>query len=478
MAHMATMCAVYARISSDDGSALGVARQVEDCRREVRRRGWEVAEVYTDNDVSASKGKIRPEFERMLGDVRAGHIDAITVWDVDRLTRTPRELEDIITFADDHNLKLASVGGEVDLATEQGRLTARLKGSVARYEVEQSSRRLRRKHEELARAGSPNGPRAYGYTRTHKDNGPGTKKVPVDVVNPEEAAIIREVATRILEGEGLWRIAKDLTARGITTPRGGPWQSQTLRRMVLKPRNAGLRAHNGRIVGEAAWEAILDRDTFDRVTAKLTDPARRSNNRGTEVRYLLTGFAECGKCNRPLVGTAEFHYSYRSFPHTYSCHNAGCHGVSRNMALVDEKVEGYVVALLAREGVRLFGGDPERAQAATERIDALEAKLANAADQWTADIITDEQLARITARIRPQIAEERRARDAAQPSPEVKRYTGEGAAAAWEAATVEEKRMVLGILRDLGMHITIKVIGPGNRATADDIEVSWEKVAA
>lgn len=112
--------AIYARISSDDGTALGVARQVDDCRREVERHGWEVAEVYTDNDVSASRSKVvRPAYQRMLEDVRAGHLGAITVWDVDRLTRTPRELEDIITFADEHNLKLASVGGEIDLGTSR-----------------------------------------------------------------------------------------------------------------------------------------------------------------------------------------------------------------------------------------------------------------------------------------------------------------------------------------------------------------------
>ena len=63
-----------------------------------------------------------------------------------RLTRTPRELEDVIDQADRLGLKLASVGGDIDLATEQGRMMARMKGTVARYEVEQQARRLKAKH--------------------------------------------------------------------------------------------------------------------------------------------------------------------------------------------------------------------------------------------------------------------------------------------------------------------------------------------
>lgn len=353
-------------------------------------------------------------------------------------------------------------------------MTARLKGSVARYEVEQSSRRLRRKHDELAAAGSPNGPRAYGYTRTHVDNGRGNL-VPVDVINPEEAAIIGEVAARILDGEGLWRIVGDLNARGITTPRGGPWQTQTLRRMMLKPRNTGLRVHRGKIMGDAAWEAILDRETFDRLTAKLTDPARRTNNRGTEVRYLLTNIAECGKCHRPVVGRAEFHYAKRSFPHKYVCPHAGCMGVSRSMALVDAKVEGTVVGILARDGVRLLGGDAAQVEKSDERIADIEAKLAKLADRWTTDAITDAEWERMTGRLRPMLEEERRKRRAALPVENLARFTGESAATAWPEADLETKRSIIRIMQGLGMHITIRVIGPGNRGTADDIDVWWEE---
>ncbi len=64
---------IYARISSDrEGDGLGVARQLEDCERLAERKGWRVAERYVDDDVSAWSGKRRPEYERMLDDLRGG----------------------------------------------------------------------------------------------------------------------------------------------------------------------------------------------------------------------------------------------------------------------------------------------------------------------------------------------------------------------------------------------------------------------
>ena len=72
---------MYARISSDrDGDHLGVRRQVEDCERLIARKGWEVAERYVDDDVSAYKGRVRPAYRRMLDDVRGGFLDAVVVW--------------------------------------------------------------------------------------------------------------------------------------------------------------------------------------------------------------------------------------------------------------------------------------------------------------------------------------------------------------------------------------------------------------
>ncbi|WP_374969017.1 recombinase family protein [Terrabacter sp. BE26] len=460
---------IYVRISRDsEGLGLGVERQLADCKRLVTQLGWAVAGIYEDNDVSATRGKPRPAYERMMRDVANGVLKAVVVWDVDRLTRTPRELEDVIDHADRLGLKLASVGGDIDLATEQGRMMARMKGTVARYEVEQQRRRLKAKHRELAANGAHIGKRPFGWN---------FRPDRTLTLNPEEAAVVRECVDRVLCGQGLWKICNDLNRRGIATSTGKPWHTVVLRQMLLRWRNCGVRTHLGKEMGPGQWEPIIDRSTHERVVALLTDPGRRSNNRGTEPKYLLTSIAYCGVCGGPLVGTNEYTYVLKSgrkrvYPHTYTCAHAGCMKVRRRMADVDELITSVTLGVLKRDGVRLLGGDPAAAKHARERIAALETKLALAADQFADDTITGDQLRRVSERLKPQLTDERARLATAQPNPELADFTGETVDAAWHASDIETRKR---IIRLLGMRITIKPIGSGNGRTFDpgSIQIEW-----
>lgn len=466
---MTTSAAIYVRISRDtEGSGLGVNRQRRDCQDLAARLGWVVADVYEDNDVSASRTKPRPSYERMMEDVARGAIQAVIVWDVDRLTRTPRELEDVIDHADRVGLKLASVGGDIDLATEQGRMMARMKGTVARYEIEQSRRRLKAKHAELAASGAHIGPRPFGWDfRADRSL----------TINPAEAAVLRECVERVLAGEGIWKITKDLNERGIPTSTGRTWATQVLRRMLLRWRNCGVRTHNGKEAGPGQWDAIIDRATHERVVALLTDPARKTNNRGTEPKYLLTSVARCGECGGFVVGTSEYTFKLkngrtRTYQRAYKCPTSGCMKVQRRMADVDEHVTRVLLGVLKRDGIQLLGGDPVAAAQAQDRISTLEAKLALAADQFADDTITGEQLQRISERLRPQLDAERTKLRRAQPESALSEFTGSDLEDAWEQSGIETRKQ---LIRRLGMQITIDRIGPGNARAYDPsaVRIEW-----
>ena len=77
-----------------------MARQVEDCRRLAETLGWEVAQEYVDNDLSAYSGKRRAAYEQMLTDLADGLRDAVICYHVDRLTRRPLELETFVATVD------------------------------------------------------------------------------------------------------------------------------------------------------------------------------------------------------------------------------------------------------------------------------------------------------------------------------------------------------------------------------------------
>jgi site-specific DNA recombinase len=282
---------VYARISSDhDGDGLGVRRQLADCEALAKRNGWTVVDRYVDDDVSAWSGRARPEYRRLLNDVSAGALDALVVWHLDRLHRQPRELEEFFEVCDEAGLsRLASVAGDVDLATDDGRFMARILGAVSRKESDDKSRRIRRKAEEIALAGrvGGGGTRPYGFERDRV------------TVRESEAAVIRECISRFLSGEAIRSICTDLNDRAVPTVQGGPWKTQTLTRLIGSPRISGEREHRGVIVGPAVWPAIVPPADTARVRAILADPSRRTNR--SARRYLLNRLLRCALCGETLV---------------------------------------------------------------------------------------------------------------------------------------------------------------------------------
>jgi site-specific DNA recombinase len=284
--------AVYARISHDpSGERLGVQRQEADCLEEAKRGGWSIGQVYVDDDRSAfDTRKPRAEYQRLLKDIQLGLRDGVMIWRLDRLHRQPRELEEFIVICDKHRVALATVTGDVDLATSQGRLLARAWGAFAAHECEIKTERLSRANLERARHGTMRiWRRQYGF------------KVDGKTVNEAEARVIRESAARVLRGESLRGICADLNWRGIPTARRVLWTAASLRCMLGNPRLAGWSTYHGEVVGKGAWKAILTRRHSERIRSLLADPERRTGD-GTRRCYLLTGLVRCGRCGGPVRG--------------------------------------------------------------------------------------------------------------------------------------------------------------------------------
>src|SRR5918997_560280 len=194
---MTTRAAIYCRISKDKvGAGLGVERQQTDCRALAERLGWSVVEVFTDNDLSAYRGKSRPAYRRMLDAIRAGRVDAVIAWHNDRLHRSPRELEEFIGTCEPRSVPTHCVkAGELDLTTASGRMTARITGAVARGEVEHMSERIcAQKARATAEGKWTGGGRPFGYSRD------GMALVPA------EADAVKDGVRRVLAGESVYSI--------------------------------------------------------------------------------------------------------------------------------------------------------------------------------------------------------------------------------------------------------------------------------
>jgi site-specific DNA recombinase len=454
--------ATYCRISDDrEGKALGVQRQHEDCEALVESRGWTLAARYVDNDLSAYSGKARPGYAQLLDAVRGGLIDGIVAWHPDRLHRSPRELEDFLTVVEQHGVQVETVrAGEWDVTTASGRMYARNLGNFARYESEQKSERVRRALEQRATMGRAHGRIAYGWDRVVQPDGSKT-----DVINEQQAALVREVAARIVAGDSLRSIVVDLNMRGVESPTGKPWAKNLVRHLVTRERNVALRVHRGEVVGAGEWPPILERGLWEQVRAVLADPARKTSTSSAAV-HLLSGIARCGICEGPMRASQN-----RTVP-SYRCADRSC--VSRNRADLDELVVGVVCARLARpDAVDLLTppADDRTRQAAVEAGE-LRARLDIAADDYADGKLDREQFHRITERLRPRLDAAQARSRVVDASPLLHGLVGaEDVRKVWHALPLSRQRAVVDLL------LACRVLRTKSGARVFDpeaIEITWK----
>jgi site-specific DNA recombinase len=376
--------AILVRISDDRaGDAAGVDRQEADARALAERLGWIVGEVIVENDTSAYKRRtvtlpdgttalrvVRPGFRRLLELLSLGQVDGVLAYALDRVARDPRDLEDLIDVVEQARVPVESVTGSLRLATDADISMSRIMVAIANQSSRDSSRRIRRKHEQLATEGryGGGGARRYGFAPdgvTH---------------NPVEVAEIRYAAKRIIDGASINQVCRELDERGVPTVRGRPWSARALAGVLAGPRVAGLRVHRGEVVGPAAWEPILDQDTYVTVVAALK--ARTDHGaQPTSLKRWLNGVLRCGLCEEPMVGQFMKGGSWRYW---CSTERAGCGHIAIHGPGVEAEVERQVLDYLRRPDV----------------VAALsEATSAKGAERARADLAEDEAQLKALARM-------------------------------------------------------------------------------
>lgn len=366
---------VYCRISDDpQGRRVGVDRQELVCRELAAARGWSSVEVYVDNDVSAFSGVVRPAYHRMLDDLQLGRLQAVVSWDADRLHRSTRELEDFMDMAIAAGVAIVTVtAGDINLASAEGRLQTRIKGTISRYESEHKTERTRAGMASLAQAGRwKGGPRPYGYDVDRDNHGRPLRDGRLVIIEAE-AAIIREAAARVLAGDKLFTICKQLNLRGVPTAQGTKWRTQTMRRILTNPTTVGQREHKGHIVADALWPGVLAHADWEQLRALLlpTRPGTRTTWTGHRLYLLTGGIAVCGACGSNLHAHSR-HPGVRSYNCISGPDKEGCGGVTASAKALDTFV---AAAVLTRQPPRRAPQpDPtEPTRSATRQEDAARA---------------------------------------------------------------------------------------------------------
>lgn len=468
---------IYVRISKDrKGDMLGVGRQEDACRAMAEEMGWEIVDLYLDDDLSAFRGKRRPGWERLLVDIRSRAIDGVLALHPDRFNKGGRDLEDLIDAVESSKCMVKTVHfNHYDLSTRSGRMLARVIGATARDESEAKAERYCDKHAELASRGRwKGGPRPYGYdvARDLMGKPVGDGRL---VMIPEEAEVIRGAADRALAGETLYSICSDLNERLVPTAQGAQWRTQTLRRILTDWTHVGIREYHGEPMGEATWPPILDEAAHRRLRLLLLDPAR-SVGRRARVFLLAGGLARCGLCGVKLIGMRR-----GSGARTYACQKANDKNGCGAIYCVAEPLEALIVEAvtlrldtphLARALAEQGNATPGRADDPEAVLIEAQAKLDELTDMWSSDQITSAEWFRARKAVEDRREQAQHRLSASMRAPAAAAWVSKGGAlrSAWPAMSLDQRRAVIGAVVE---QVVVNPTTIRGRFDPERVDVVW-----
>ena len=331
-----TRCAIYTRVSTEEQAREGysLAAQDERLRSHAKSQGWAVYKLYCDDGYSAASRK-RPALKRLLADATLGRFDVVLAYKIDRLSRSLKDLLDIVAELNESKVGFKSCTEMIDTTRPEGRLMFHQFGSFAQYERELIGQRTRFGMMKRLKQGLWNGIPPYGY---RLDDG----KLAIE---PAEARWVKQIFDWYLtKNMGVVAISRELNERGVTTRRGERWKGGRVHKLITNPLYAGSIRWGGEMA-EGVHEPIIDRATWDQVERTRRD--RGPRNRQMRSPNYLSGLVTCGLCGAAMHVTYPGAQDKRRFKY-YVCNNRLNHRSCRQDYIRADVLEHSVVAEIAK----------------------------------------------------------------------------------------------------------------------------------
>lgn len=380
---------LYARYSSDKQREASIDDQLRVCREYCEHEGIEVLKAYTDYALSGKTDQ-RPEFRRMIA--AAPESDYVVVYMFDRFSRDRYDSATYKKMLRECGVRVLSATEKVE-DTPEGGLQEGLLEILSEYYVADLARKVRRGMEGNALKARDNGYKLFGY-----DTDPETRRY---IVNEAEAAVVREIFTRYIDGDGIYRIAQSLAARGWTTSTGSPVNYNWVQRVLKRRAYTGLYSWGG-IDVEGGMPVIVDAGTF----AKVSRVPKRKPREGEEwSAFRLTGKLYCGLCGEPMHGSGGTGKSGKRY-YYYMCKEKGSCRLRVRRELVEDALADAVLRItsdeslmrmVARRVVAAYEDENDlrpELESIDERIAALESERHNMSMAARKGFITEENVLR------------------------------------------------------------------------------------
>lgn len=281
--------AIYARQSKE--LSEGIERQVELCKKLCKSKGWVVAKVYEDNDVSAYKNRGHgTAWAEMLDEIDDLEIDVVIATNMDRLLRRVPDLAPLVATG----VSVLTVDGELDLDSAEGEFMATMGAGLAQFETKRKAERQIRANDAKSSKGIPvPSRRRYGYQ--------------TDGCTPieEEAKEVQRIFKEFAEGASIRSLAKDMQDRNVDPGGGKGWPVNRIRGLLANVFYGGEIIHRGVVSDSEYVVPIVSKELARDVRAILSDPARRTSP-GAAISHVLTGLANCGVCGETMHHMTDY----------------------------------------------------------------------------------------------------------------------------------------------------------------------------
>ncbi|HEY8270923.1 MAG TPA: recombinase family protein [Pseudobdellovibrionaceae bacterium] len=341
---------LYIRVSSEEQASNPEGSiKSQECRlREfvIHKNSFEnfgeIVELYCDAGISA-KDTNRPEFQRMMEDIRGDRINMILITELSRLTRSIKDFAVLVEMLEEMDCKIHSLKDNFDTSTAVGSFSMYLVANLAQFERKQIGERISANFLSRSKRGLYNGGSVpLGYRVSDKRDGRL-------VVVQSEAETVREIFKTFLTEGTLASATKALNARKIQLMRkregGGKLRTgqvmlESLYRMLTNKIYIGVREYkeNGKVCeAKAQWEAIVNEEVFRRVGEILKNNKSRKKTSPLRHPYLLSGILHC-QCGHRLSGKSA-------------------HGNGGKIAYYDHAWAAKIEGVSAKKGTRC---DPQR----------------------------------------------------------------------------------------------------------------------
>ena len=361
-------CAIYTRKSSEEGleqafNSLDAQREAcEAYARSQQHEGWTVLAGHYDDGGFSGGTLERPALQRLLADIRAGKVDLVLVYKVDRLTRSLADFAKIVEVFDAHGASFVSVTQHFNTATSMGRLTLNMLLSFAQFEREVAGERIRDKIAASKRKGMwMGGTVPFGYrVRDHKL-----------VVDGAEAETVRHIFRLYREFGSVRLLGDRLAAEGVRSRKSVPFGRGPLFHLLQNRVYGGEVAHKGNVYpGEQ--EAIVEAELWQAVQRRLAgNRAERRSGTNAANPSLLAGLVfdasgEAMTATHAVKGSRRYRY-YISRRLVAGTRDAGADGI---------RVPAAAIERLVASRIQQFLTNPSAVLSALREGDGLPAGLA------------------------------------------------------------------------------------------------------